>query len=336
MNDALLRASGRLVLTLALAAACHSRSPAAGTAVASSQRTDTVAGHVGTPAARAQVADSASLPPATASSEASFALTPRGYHIVSSRFFVLQSDEPGNQTALLRETVDQDCCVQAERDTRSTITLEGWPAIADASRRPAWTASFDADVGEMWPPFYRAVLGGCCDASSAEMYVSPRTGRVIFVNSDPPGSTSDGLPRVYAHNTGVPRFAAFQDRYIDTPIPEAKADRRIVGILQYGPGAGPPSRFFLSVPSGDGQDYRIAKIRFAVVGQPRGEDAIIEVPSRNGQADAAAFSGFEIVLAFDNPVEDKQSIVSVPVSSDRVQYTHLAAPTGWFLTPLER
>jgi len=239
---------------------------------------------------------------------------------------------------LIRETVDEGCCLGGERDTWATITLEGWLSAAQAGTQPAWHVRIEADEGAIWDEFYRGVLFGCCDAADALTYVNLQTGKVAFVSSGEFDTRKSPLPHLRAPNSALERWAGFLDTYTAVRLPEAERDSGVVGILQYGAGMQPASRYLVRWSGGPGFSYRLGRLEFTVDDKEHTHGAEVYLWSANAKEDPSALSGFWITIALlGRNVRDRETpnvTLQVPVVADGVPPEAANLPSGWSLRPM--
>jgi len=286
--------------------------------------------------------------PATIVGSSSFTRLPdsaghQRFHLVSQRFLVtrLMDRYNGQSRPLVHEIVDQSCCIDGEKDTQGTITLEGWPSAADASGQPAWHVRIDADEGAIWEEFYKGVLLGCCDETDAQTYVSLKTGAVAFVTSREWDTRDSDIPHLLVPNSSLERWAAFLDGYTDAPFPRSKQDADLVGILQYGPGTQPAARFEVRWSGGSGSAYRLAKVEFAVNDSAQTHGVNVDLWRANAQEDPSSLSGFGIAVhLLGQDINDRGDrapdvVLTVPVVSDRVRPDLAKIPPGWSVRALK-
>jgi hypothetical protein len=263
----------------------------------------------------------------------------RRFHVVNRRFLLtrLYQRDQGESHPLLRETVDETCCLGGERDTRATITLEGRASASQAGTEPAWRVRVKADEGAIWGQFYRAVWFGCCDETDAVTYVNVQTGAVAFVSSREFDTRDSDIPHLRAPNSALERWAAFLDTYTNVDLRDAARDSGIVGILQYGTGREPAPRYVLRWSGGDGFSYRLGKLEFTVDDTAHTHGTEVYLWRANGKESPSALSGFSIAITLLGRGSADQELpdvtMQVPVMGDRVQPERANLPSGWSLRP---
>jgi len=263
----------------------------------------------------------------------------RRFHIVNRRFLVTRLSQryQGESHPLLRETVDETCCLGGERDTWATITLEGWASAAQAGTQPPWRVRINADEGAIWDQFYRAVWFGSCDQTDALTYVNLQTGKVAFVTSREFDTRDSYIPRLRVPNSALERWAGFLDTYTNVDLRDAARDSGVVGILQYGTPREPAARYVLRWSGGPGFSYRLGKLEFAVDDSAHTHGTDVDLWRANGNENPSALSGFSIsITLLGREVADQEVpnvTLHVPVIGDRVQPERANLPSGWSLRP---
>jgi hypothetical protein len=295
--------------------------------------------HLKQPASVAAPRDTSVSTPATLTGTTTFARQPdssghRQLRIVNRRFLLTRLYErgTGESRPLVRETIDEHCCLDGERDSWATITLEGWPSAEQAGPQPSWTARFEGDLGEIWEEFYRGTLYGCCDETDALTFVNLHTGSVAFVGSQQLAGRPTDLARLSVPNSALKRYAAFLDTYTEVHVPEAGHDSTVVGILQYGSGREPAFRYVVRLQGGAGNNYRLDHIAFAVDGRPDRSGRDAELWSANAKDDPSALSGFQVVIGLAG-MDQPDVTLQVPVVADQLQTSRAATPPGWSVVP---
>ena len=324
-----MNASHWLVLTTGLATCTCSRSTPPSKGAALSDVPDTVAARPGAitgSSAFTRLGDSAGH---------------HRIHLVNQRFLLtrLYQRYQGQSRPLIRETVDETCCLDGERDTWATISLEGWASVSQAGTQPAWHAQIKADEGAIWDQFYRAVLFGCCDATDALTYVNIQTGKVAFVSSRVFDSRDLDIPHLRVPNSSLERWAAFLDTYTELDVHQiGGGDSSVVGILQYGPGSQPAPRYVVRWSGGPGFSYRLGKLEFTVDDTAHTHGAQVDLWRANAKEDASALSGFWItvhLLGREYGDRDVPNLnLQVPVLEDRVRPDRANLPSGWSIAAL--
>lgn len=242
--------------------------------------------------------------------------------IVNHRYLVHRG--PGEQRAVLEERTERFCCLGGERDDTATITLRRHgPPDAGATR---WEATLRADDGAFWREFYRAARRAAGDGTDALQFVHMGTGQTVFSHSRESGADGDALPSVHHWGSSTNRYVAFHDRHTPLDPPEAGRDSALVGVLQYGPPAGPVVRILVRRTRGRAAEGRLQRLEFGHA-EWRGRD--LEVPAGSARSAADAMTGFSIRLVFATPGDDSLRVVDVPVVRDRPRLDQATLPPGF-------
>ena len=263
----------------------------------------------------------------------------RRFRIVNARFLVprLYLRYRGLLHPLLRETVDQTCCSDGERESWATITLDGWQSEAQAADAPSWTVRLQADEGNLWGQFYRAVLRGCCDETDALTYVNVQTGATAFVTSADTARPESFLAHLDVPNSSLERWAGFLDTYSGAEVPEAHGDSGVVGILEYGTGLSPAARYVVRLSSYPGYFYRLGSVELTADDSAHTHGANLSLWSANGQEDPKALSRFWIsVILVGREMDDREApdvTIRLPVEADSVRPDRARLPSGWSIRP---
>lgn len=244
-------------------------------------------------------------------------------HIVNSRYLVYRGF--GDQRAMLEETTDRFCCRGGERDDSATITVRRRATPADPA--PQWSATVQADEGDFWREFYRAALRGWGDRTDAVHFVHMMTGHVAFTHSRERGEGGDRLPSVHHWASATTRYAAFHDRNTAADPAEARRDSLLIGVLQYGPPAGPVQRVLVRRARGRAAGAALQRLEFGQ-GEWRGRD--LEVPAGVAARSASeSMSGFSVRVVVGSPGADSAWVVEIPVVRDRLRPDQATLPPGF-------
>lgn len=251
--------------------------------------------------------------------------------LVSERWLVARRYVRGDDSArhiVIRETTTQRCCLNAERDMTSAMTIEARGA-GDTAAAPMWRAQLDGDRGALWDDFYRVEYAGCCDQTDALVFFNLKRGGPVFVASRGEGLPRDGLAGVSVPNSPLRRLVAFHDVFTPRPVPEAAGDSAVVGVLQYGPPEGPASRIVVRTTTGAGSAYRLDRVTFAVR-DSESTSVDRDLWAANGKSDAASLTGFDIVLRLAG-MEGPGRTLRVPVVADTVRGEKVRGGDGFVL-----
>jgi hypothetical protein len=234
------------------------------------------------------------------------------YEIIKQR--ILRADG-----FFLRETSDQHCCLGGERNTWGTISLQ---RFTDSTLKAvAWRTTLTADTGEVWAPFYEAVLEGCCDASNQITFFDLDSGRPTFVLSQY-WSSARGLPSLTRGPGQAPTYFAFVDRYIEAEPPEAKVDSTVVGVLEYGPSGGPINRVVVRTTRGPAINVQLERLALSRGG--------IEQDSLHLQAPVTSREiAINVHLIDTHSDEPNDGRIRIPVEAGQLLLARAIVPPGF-------
>lgn len=254
----------------------------------------------------------------------------RQYQTVSRRF-LLVGEHATDTSVLIQESVTRTCCRLAEKSGWTTITLAGWVGRTDADRAPDWTDSLDADEGEILSysrnAFYRANLQGCCDSADLLTFIDIRSGKPRFFLSRYGDLVRAELPEALDWLNQASRFVAFHDRYTASDPPESQRDDEVVGVLQYGPAAGPVQRAVVRRANGGSAHYRLDRVGFIEA------DTITSARLSAGNdkkphSAAEAFTGVAVMVQLEGMDEPAASL-RVPITRDSLDVAHAVMSNGF-------
>lgn len=249
----------------------------------------------------------------------------------SSRYLFARVYRPDSSRAVvLHETSRQNCCIRGERDTWGTFTIEAWPDSA-VGRKPLWTATVDADEGEIWGAFYRTATLGCCDSPDQLVFFDLLSGGPAFFATSPRQDEhrTHNLPSLRDAESREVRYIAFQESDAIRPSQRLTLPRSAVGILQYGPSRGASRRVALQRTSGNGQEYFLTDVQFVVNGKAQSAGEATLFPLKQGIR-SPTFSGVAIrlrVTTYDAPV----FAITIPIDGDSLVLRAATVPKGFVL-----
>jgi len=160
-----------------------------------------------------------------------------------------------------------------------------------------------------------AVVRGCCDSEDAYTFIHLRSGRAVYVQSGYGGRLAlmgdvGGAPR---------RVAAFHDTFTEIVLPESRGNANAIGVLQYGPFAGPARRYLVTGPEGMGR--RFESLRF-VFWQP---DADFSPADARAGSRAAQYAVRLVLVGFRY---DDRVVVTIPIAADTLDVARAEIPEG--------
>jgi hypothetical protein len=174
--------------------------------------------------------------------------------------------------------------------------------------------------------------------TDALTYVNLQTGKVAFVNSREFDTRTSDPPHLRVPNSSFEWWAGFLDTYTGVRLREAERDSRIVGILQYGAGVQPASRYLVRWSGGPGFSYRLGKLEFTVDDKGRTHGAVVDLWTANAKESPSALSGFWITVSLlSRDLGDREArnvTLQIPVVADRVKAEGANLQAGWSLQPL--
>ena len=208
---------------------------------------------------------------------------------------------------------DRECC-------SSKITVKG-----RIDGKVGWTATKEANRGEMFERFYRTVSAGCCGARTRYAYFDPLSGAEAFIATEPLAS----LAVVGSYN--LTRYLALNEA--------SEADEPYVLQIQYGPQSGSLQTVYLTATASDITTFPIT-VRFLKDGKfenstitsqegiyPREFTLFPHNYPTNRQTSIADITNISFVITVGN-----RGTVQIPVSSDRLNLKAATAPSGFHLT----
>jgi hypothetical protein len=182
-----------------------------------------------------------------------------------------------------------------------------------------------ADEGEFEDGFYRAALHGCCDQTSALIFINPLTGNVVFVDSREDDPQATGLPSIQHWESQTWRYVAFHDRYTELEPLNGHVDATVVGLLQYGPATGATSRIAVIRSRGDGTRYRLTRLSLVMAGW-QGRALVLPTSKSRTAKPPSAITGFSIRIDLSSTGEDSTWTVTIPVVNDQPRTREASMP----------
>jgi hypothetical protein len=246
--------------------------------------------------------------------------------IVSQRFFHvrLYGERIGeDEDIVLQETNTRTCCAEGSAEEYGAIELRPYLDSAGQLFGPRWKSRIDADEGRPLDRYYRGTLYGCCDQTNEILFVSLRTGKIVFTASTPGVGDGLELASIDVPNGYTQRFAAFHDSYTANSPPESKKYADLVGVLQYGPPEGPAKRFLLRCAGHKPTDYQFDSLAFQISGK---DYQPARLWGSNGNTTPQAYTGFQIHLQMRPADSEKAVSVLIPVDGDSLVLHRAVVP----------